>query len=189
MKKIAIFASGTGSNAENLARAFADDLQICVDSLFCDRENAPVVEKMHRYGVPVFYFPKEVWRGDCKEIVELLQDRGVDLIVLAGFTSFVADSIVQAFDRRIINLHPSLLPKFGGKGMWGMNVHRAVIEAGEKESGITIHYVSEEVDGGEIIAQFRCEVTPDDTPETLVARIHALEHRHLPEVIRQLLEE
>ena len=141
MKKIAIFASGTGSNAENLARAFADDLQICVDSLFCDRENAPVVEKMHRYGVPVFYFPKEVWRGDCKEIVELLQDRGIDLIVLAGFTSFVADCIVQAFDRRIINLHPSLLPKFGGKGMWGMNVHRAVIEAGEKESGITVHYL------------------------------------------------
>ena len=124
MKKIAIFASGTGSNAENLARAFADDLQICVDSLFCDRENAPVVEKMHRYGVPVFYFPKEVWRGDCKEIVELLQDRGVDLIVLAGFTSFVADCIVQAFDRRIINLHPSLLPKFGGKGMWVEDLRR-----------------------------------------------------------------
>ncbi len=188
MKKIAIFASGTGSNAENLARAFADDLQICVDSLFCDRENAPVVEKMHRYGVPVFYFPKEVWRGDCKEIVELLQDRGVDLIVLAGFTSFIADCIVQAFDRRIINLHPSLLPKFGGKGMWGMNVHRAVIEAGEKESGITVHYVSPEIDGGEIVAQFKCEVLPDDTPETLVSRIHALEHRYLPVVVRSLLE-
>lgn len=188
MKKIAIFASGTGSNAENLARAFADDLQICVDSLFCDRENAPVVEKMHRYGVPVFYFPKEVWRGDCKEIVELLQDRGVDLIVLAGFTSFVADCIVQAFDRRIINLHPSLLPKFGGKGMWGMNVHRAVIEAGEKESGITVHYVSPEIDGGEIVAQFKCEVLTDDTPETLVSRIHALEHRYLPVVVSSLLE-
>lgn len=187
MEKIAIFASGTGSNAENLAHTFAGDPQICVDSLFCDRENAPVIEKMRRYGVPVFYFPKEVWRGDCKEIAGLLKSRGIDLIVLAGFTSFVADSIVQAFDRRIINLHPSLLPKFGGKGMWGMNVHRAVIEAGEKESGITVHYVSQEIDGGEIVAQYKCDVLPGDTPEALVARIHALEHRYLPAVVRFLL--
>jgi len=99
----------------------------------------------------------------------------------------VADSIVQAFDRRIINLHPSLLPKFGGKGMWGMNVHRAVIEAGEKESGITVHYVSQEIDGGEIVAQYKCDVLPGDTPEALVARIHALEHRYLPAVVRSLL--
>lgn len=188
MKKIAIFASGTGSNAENLANYFNNDPEIRVDSLFCDREKAPVIEKMQRYGIPVFYFPKEVWRGDCHEITELLQSRSIDLIVLAGFTSFVAESIIRVFDHRIINLHPSLLPKFGGKGMWGMNVHRAVIKAGEKESGITIHYVSPEIDGGEIVAQFKCEVAPDDTPETLVAKIHSLEHRHLPTVVRSLLQ-
>lgn len=188
MKKIAIFASGTGSNAENLVNTFHNDTEIAVDSLFCDRENAPVIEKMRRHDIPVFFFPKEEWRGDCLEITALLQSRGIDLIVLAGFTSFVADSITKAFDRRIINLHPSLLPKFGGKGMWGMNVHRAVIAAEEKESGITVHYVSREIDGGEIVAQFKCEVTPGDTPETLVAKIHALEHRHLPSVVRSLLK-
>lgn len=189
MKHIAILASGTGSNAENIARQFEGDKHIAVDILLCDREEAPVLEKMKRFGIPTQIFPRADWRSNPQPILELLQSRGIDLIVLAGFTSFIPDCIVKAYERRIINLHPSLLPKFGGKGMWGMNVHRAVIEAGEKESGITIHYVSEEVDGGEIIAQFRCEVTPDDTPETLVARIHVLEHRHLPEVIRQLLEE
>ena len=181
MKKIAIFASGTGSNAENLARAFADDLQICVDSLFCDRENAPVVEKMHRYGVPVFYFPKEVWRGDCKEIVELLQDRGVDLIVLAGFTSFVADCIVQAFDRRIINLHPSLLPAFKGK-----DAIKQAFDAKAKKCGCTVHFVSDELDGGKIISQKEVEIFPGDTLETLEARVHEAEHILLPSVIADI---
>ena len=129
MKRIAILASGTGSNAENIARQFEGDKHIAVDILLCDREEAPVLEKMKRFGIPTQIFPRTDWRSNPQPILELLQNRNIDLIVLAGFTSFIPDCIVKAYERRIINLHPSLLPKFGGKGMWGMNVHRAVIEA------------------------------------------------------------
>ncbi len=188
MKKIAILASGTGSNAENIARHFAGSSDIMVDLLLTDRSEAPVVEKMKLLGVETMCFPRTEWCADGGfRISELLEKRDIDLVVLAGFTSIVGDAIIRSFDRRIVNLHPSLLPKFGGKGMWGMNVHRAVIAAGEKESGISFHYVSPVVDGGEIIAQFRCPVAANDTPETLVAKIHALEHRHYPAVIESLL--
>ncbi len=188
MKRIAILASGTGSNAENIARHFAGNSDIMVDLLLTDRSEAPVVEKLKLLGVETMCFPRTEWRADGgSRIAELLEKRDINLVVLAGFTSIVGDAIIRAFDRRIVNLHPSLLPKFGGKGMWGMNVHRAVIAAGEKESGITFHYVSPVVDGGEIIAQFRCPVAADDTPETLVAKIHALEHRYYPAVIESLL--
>ena len=108
--------------------------------------------------------------------------------MLAGFLCLVQPAIIEAFPRRIINIHPSLLPKFGGRGMWGMNVHRAVLEAGERESGITIHYVNNEMDCGDIILQAHCPVAPDDTPETLCARVHALEYLHYPTVIASLLQ-
>lgn len=188
MKRIAILASGSGSNAEQIARYFSNDTEICVDILLADRE-AKAVERMKPFGIEARIIERKTWREHPETIVQLLRERGIDLIVLAGFLSFVAPDIVHAFPHRIINLHPSLLPKFGGKGMWGDHVHRAVLAAREQESGITIHYVSEEVDEGQTIAQFRCPVMPDDTPETLATRIHQLEHEHLPAVIRQLLNE
>lgn len=187
MKRIAILASGNGSNAENLARYFENDPCISVRVLLYDRENAPVCAKMQPYGIETIYFPRQIWKDEPDKIIDTLQSRDIDLIVLAGFLSFVDSKIIHAYDRRIINLHPSLLPKFGGKGMWGMHVHQAVVDAEEKESGITVHYVSDQIDGGEIIAQFKCDVAADETPESLAQKIHKLEHRHLPEVVRSLL--
>lgn len=189
MKKIAILASGTGSNAENIAKYFANSQLAKVEILLHDREQAPVVEKMKALGIETSFFPRSEWKTDCSKIVGLLEAHGIDLIVLAGFTSIIGNEIIEAFNGKIINIHPSLLPKFGGKGMWGDNVHRAVIEAGETESGITIHYVTPEIDGGGIIAQFRCPVEPGDTPETLATRIHRLEHLNFPPTIETLLHQ
>ena len=171
MKRIAILASGNGSNAENLARYFENDPCISVRVLLYDRENAPVCAKMQPYGIETIYFPRQIWKDEPDKIIDTLQSRDIDLIVLAGFLSFVDSKIIHAYDRRIINLHPSLLPKFGGKGMWGMHVHQAVVDAEEKESGITVHYVSDQIDGGEIIAQFKCDVAADETPESLVISV------------------
>lgn len=189
MRHIAILASGNGSNAENLARHFSgrDDAEIAV--LLCDRDDAPVVGRMKPFGIETQIVARKDWKDNPAAVLETLAARKTDLIVLAGFLSIINPAIVREYAGRIVNLHPSLLPKFGGKGMWGMNVHRAVIDAGERESGITVHYVSDEVDGGEIIAQFKCEVKPDDTPETLAEKIHRLERCHLPEVVDRLLSQ
>lgn len=187
MKKIAVFASGEGTNADNIAAYFSDSDIAEVALLLTDKSDAPVIERMNKYGVETVFFEKSVWRNGSEDILSLLRQRGIDLIVLAGFTSFVSDTILSEFRDRVINLHPSLLPKFGGKGMWGMNVHRAVIAAGESESGITVHYVSSEIDGGRIIRQFKCRVDDGDTPESLAAKIHQLEYRHFPAVIFGLL--
>lgn len=187
MKRIAIFASGNGSNAENLVKYFRRSDKGRVVLLLTDRKDAPAAGKMGRLGVEAIAVERNVWRESPREVVGLLRSRSVDFVVLAGFLSVVDGEIVSAFPRRIVNLHPSLLPKFGGKGMWGMHVHRAVIAAGERRSGITVHYVSEEVDGGEAVAQFGCDVLPDDTPETLAARIHELEYRHFPSVVESLI--
>lgn len=178
-RRIAILASGTGSNAENLAAYFQNSDVAEVALLIADRE-APVIDRLKPYGVPAVIVPRAEWRENPQ--------KAVDLVVLAGFLTVVPKEVLEAFPERIVNVHPSLLPKFGGKGMWGMNVHRAVIAAGEAESGITIHYVSEGVDTGAAIAQFRCPVTPSDTPDTLAAKIHALEQAHLPEIIQKLVE-
>lgn len=186
-RRIAILASGTGSNAENLAAYFQNSDVAEVALLIADRE-APVIDRLKPYGVPAVIVPRAEWRENPQKAVAVMRDAAVDLVVLAGFLTVVPREVLEAFPERIVNEHPSLLPKFGGKGMWGMNVHRAVIAAGEAESGITIHYVSEGVDTGAAIAQFRCPVTPSDTPDTLAAKIHALEQAHLPEIIQKLVE-
>lgn len=184
MKSIAIFASGSGSNAEAIARYFATSEDVCVKCVLSNRATAGVHDRMARLGVPSLTFSKEEW-AEAKNIVDFLQKEQIDIIVLAGFLCMIEKPILTAFSGRILNIHPSLLPKYGGKGMWGHHVHEAVIAAGEKESGITIHMVTDEVDGGEILFQARCEVLPDDTPDTLAERIHALEHLHYPKVIEQ----
>ena len=186
MKKIAIFASGDGSNAEAIVEKFAKNESIEVSVVLSNRLGAKVHDRMSRLGVPSITFDKQQWT-EATQIVDFLQEKGIDLIVLAGFLAIIQPPIINAYNNKIINIHPSLLPKYGGNGMWGMNVHREVIANKEEKSGITIHYVNAEVDGGEIIAQYECEVKKDDTPESLAERVHQLEYKYFPEVIENLL--
>ncbi|MEF9924180.1 MAG: phosphoribosylglycinamide formyltransferase [Muribaculaceae bacterium] len=186
MYKIAIFASGSGTNAENIARYFANDTKIKVSCILSNNENAGVHTRMKNIGITSITFTKDEW-NEATHIVDYLKTKEIDLIVLAGFMSMINKYITSAYAGRIINIHPSLLPKFGGKGMWGMNVHKAVINAHETESGITIHHVNNIIDGGSIILQAKCPVLPTDTPEELATRIHALEYRHYPLAITNLL--
>lgn len=186
MRNIAILASGNGSNAEAIARYFADADDICVAVVISNSAKAFVHERMASLGIPSITIVKDDWEAGTP-VVDILRKHDIHLIVLAGFMRRIHDSIIDAFAGRIINIHPSLLPTYGGPGMWGHHVHEAVLAAGETKSGITIHHVTTEIDGGEIIFQASCPVHPDDTPDSLANRIHALEHLHYPRTIRQLL--
>ncbi len=183
MKKIAILASGSGTNAENIVRFFNEGNKIRVEVVLTNRQNAGVIDRMSALGIDTEYIPNRVWDEAPERIVELLQFRGIDLVVLAGFMHYVSPVILNAFPGRVINIHPSLLPNYGGKGMWGHHVHYAVVNAGETESGVTVHYVTEEFDAGEILMQERIPVLPDDTPETLESRIHKVEYDLYPRAI------
>lgn len=186
-KNIAIFASGSGSNAENIIRYFRDNDSICVSLVLSNKSDAYVLERAHRLGVSYSVFPKEDWvAGD--EVLAVLQEYRIDFIVLAGFLVRVPDLILHAYPNKIINIHPALLPKFGGKGMYGSRVHEAVVAAGEKESGITIHYINERYDEGNTIFQATCPVLPDDTPEDVAEKVHALEYKHFPLIIEKVLD-
>ena len=158
-----------------------------VAALFCNKPDAYALERARQNGIPAFAFSREQFRNG--EVLNQLQQIAPDLIVLAGFLWLVPQNLLQAFPNRIINIHPALLPQYGGKGMHGRHVHAAVVESGEPESGITIHYINEEYDKGTFILQERCPVLPGDTPEDLAARVLQLEHRHLPLVVEQLLTE
>ena len=184
MTRIGILASGSGTNAEKIIEHFAESSLARVVLVASDNPSAGVLERARRHGVPTAVFSRaEFAVGDVP--LAALRDAGIDYLVLAGFLRLVPLNIIEAYSGRIVNIHPALLPAYGGKGMYGDNVHKAVIAAGERESGITIHRVNERYDDGAIIAQFRCPVTPDDTPDTLAAKIHALEHRHFPETIEK----
>ena len=186
MKRIAIFASGEGSNAEAIVKYFSRHSDIKVEMVLSDRVSAGVHDRMDALSIPSTAFTKDQW-NDGAQIIDLLQKKSIDLIVLAGFLAIIPAQIITAYSGRIINIHPSLLPRHGGMGMWGMNVHKAVLEAGDNKSGITIHYVEPEVDGGKIIKQYECDVLPNDTAEILANRVHQLEYFHYPRVIEQLL--
>lgn len=187
MKKIAIFASGSGSNAENIIRFFENDPRNRVSLVLCNKPDAYVLERAKRLGVPALVFNREqFYHSDL--ILDRLKAEAVDLIVLAGFLWKVPANLLAAYPDRIINIHPALLPKFGGKGMYGEHVHEAVIAAGEKESGITIHHVNDRYDEGAAIFQATCPVLPDDTPDTLAAKVHALEYAHFPRVIKEFAD-
>ena len=187
MKKIAIFASGSGTNAQNIIEYFLDkyDKNI-VDLILSNKPEAYVLERAKNFGIPTIVFTREQL-NQTDEIVKLLIVRDIYLIVLAGFLWLIPQNILQAFPNRIINIHPALLPKYGGKGMYGMNVHKTVLENRESESGISIHYVNEEYDKGDIIFQAKCKVESGDTPESLAKRIHALEYEHYPKVVESLI--
>lgn len=187
-KNIAILASGSGTNAENIIRYFQVKKSASVALVLTNRRDAFVLERARGLGVPYCFFPKDEWEHGGA-ILSVLEEHGVDFVILAGFLARVPEAILHVYPGRIINIHPSLLPKFGGKGMYGNRVHEAVLAAGEVESGITIHYINEHYDEGDVIRQVRCPVLPEDTPEELACRIHALEYEVYPEVIEQLLSE
>jgi phosphoribosylglycinamide formyltransferase-1 len=184
MKKIAILASGSGTNAENIIKYFNGNSEIEIDSVWSNRKDAYVLERAKQHGIEYGHFTKDDFSGSDNFLNEL-ESRNIDLIVLAGFLLLIPPSFINKFP--IINIHPALLPSYGGKGMYGSYVHEAVIKNKEKESGITIHLVNEEYDKGEHLFQAKCAISPSDTPDSLAANIHKLEHKHFPKVIEEYL--
>jgi phosphoribosylglycinamide formyltransferase-1 len=184
VKRIALFASGSGTNAANIIKYFAENKSVAVDSLWSNKPNAYALKRAGDLGIDTFVFNREQFY-QTDEVVSKLKDRKIDLIVLAGFLWLIPETLIHNF--LIVNIHPALLPKYGGKGMYGNNVHRAVIESGDKESGISIHFVNERFDEGELIFQAKCDVLQTDTPEVLAARVHQLEYKYFPRTIEKLL--
>ena len=186
-KKIVLFASGSGTNAENIIRYFQRSAVAEVVGVYTNKVGAGVIARAEKLGVPVRIFDRNTF-NETTAIQDEVKGLSVDLVVLAGFLWKIPDAFIRDFPGKIVNIHPALLPKFGGKGMYGMHVHRAVLEAGESKSGITIHLVNEKYDEGQIIFQKDLPIRDDDTPETLASRIHELEYNHYPAVIEKLLK-
>jgi len=184
--KIALFASGSGSNVENIVRYFAKKRTAEFPLILSNKQDAFVHERAKKLGIPSVTFSRDEFADGC-EIVSLLKKYEVDFVVLAGFLLKISMPILEAYPDRIINIHPALLPKFGGKGMYGHHVHQAVVDAGETQSGITIHYVNEQYDEGNVIFQATCEVANDDTPDTVAEKVHALEYLHFPKIIEDVI--
>lgn len=182
MRRLAIFLSGSGSNAENIIRHFAGNDDIEVVLVLSDKAEAYGLQRAKRFGIEVKAFSRQDFlKSDT--VLKILQDRAVDFIVLAGFLCYVPQNIISNYSDQIVNIHPSLLPKYGGKGMYGAKVHKAVVEAADSESGITIHHINENFDDGEIIFQAKCAVLPTDTAEDVERKVRALEILHFPKVI------
>jgi phosphoribosylglycinamide formyltransferase-1 len=186
MTMIAIFASGAGTNAENIIKYFRNHETITVALIVCNKPGAGVLSIAARENIPALLIEKEQFFRGTAYLPELRQ-HNINFLVLAGFLWKVPALLISAFPNSIINIHPALLPLYGGKGMFGAKVHESVVGAGEKESGITIHYVDEHYDNGDIIFQEKCTVSPGDTAETLAAKIHQLEYQHFPRVIEQVI--
>lgn len=186
MVNIAVFASGNGTNCENIINHFAHSSQARVALVVCNKAQAPVVERARRLGVTAAIVPRQAL-NDPATMLELLLRHHVELIVLAGFLLMVPAFLIQAYPHAIINIHPALLPRHGGKGMYGPHVHEAVWKARDKETGITVHWVTEQCDGGGIIAQYRVALSPADTPETIAQKEHELEMKYFPQVIERVI--
>ena len=189
MKKIVIFASGSGSNAQRIIEFALSEpnANFRVEAIFCNNPNAFVIQRAKEFDIPCFLFDKEKFNStNQNSVFSKLQEINPSLIVLAGFLWLIPPFMVKAYPNQIINIHPALLPKYGGKGMYGERVHQAVIENKESESGITIHYVSEHYDEGDIIAQHKCSVDTKDSADSLAQKIHTLEHQRFPVVINDL---
>lgn len=188
MVNIAIFVSGSGSNCENIIRYFQTDEQVNIALVVSNRADAYALTRAKNLNVPSVVLPKADFNNEEK-VLKLMADHRIDFIVLAGFLLMIPDWLIAAYQRRMINLHPALLPKFGGIGMYGHHVHEAVRKANETETGMTVHWVSNVCDGGEIIAQFRTPITPDDTPDDIADKEHILEMEHFPQVIEAVLKQ
>ena len=189
MKKIniAIFVSGSGTNCENLIRYFSGSDSINCALVLSNKADAYGLVRAEQLGVPTAVTPK-AQLNDPEVMMPLLREYKIDFIVLAGFLPLVPDFLIEAYPRRIVNIHPALLPKYGGKGMWGHHVHEAVKAAGEQETGMTVHYVTPVCDSGEIIAQFHTALSPDDTVDDIAEKEHQLEMEHFPQVVEQVLK-
>ena len=187
MEKIAIFASGTGSNAKKIIKYFTAHPNIEVKLVVANKPEAPVLKMAAQQGVKTLLINRQDFYQSEKTLPEL-EEMGITFIVLAGFLWLVPAYLVNAYPRRMINIHPALLPDFGGKGMYGMHVHRAVKAAGRAETGITIHLVNEAYDEGDVLFQARCTVTEADTPERIAGKVRALEHAHFAPVIEKYIE-
>lgn len=186
MKNIAIFASGSGSNAENIANYFAGSDYAQVSLIVANNPNAYVLERAKRLNIEALTISKAEFMA-ADSLIEELKSRNIDFIVLAGFLLLVPQKFIEAYPGRIVNIHPALLPKHGGKGMYGDRVHQAVVEAGDTESGITIHLIDGDYDKGTTFFQATCPVLPTDTPDDVAAKVHALEYEHFPHVIEEIL--
>lgn len=186
-KKIAIFASGSGTNAEAIIQHFTKSEVADVALVLSNKPKAYVLERAAKYNVDTFVFNRPTFY-ETDEVIKVLQAHQIDFIVLAGFLWLIPDYLIQSFSQKIVNIHPALLPKYGGRGMYGMRVHEAVVENGEKESGITIHYVNEHYDEGQVIFQAKCTVDTTDTAEDVAQKIHKLEYAHFPEVIEDCIK-
>ncbi len=187
MKKIVVFASGSGSNAENIVRFFENQTGVEVSCILCNRPDAGVLKRAKKLNVNTMVFDRSMFY-ESDEVLNYLLGLQPDLIVLAGFLWLVPKKMVRSFPGHIINIHPALLPKYGGKGMFGHHVHQAVVDSGDPESGITIHYVNDRYDDGDIIFQARCPVDKNDTPESVAGKIHHLEQEYFPKVIQEVLQ-
>lgn len=185
---IAIFVSGGGTNCENLIRYFSGSAKVNCALVVSNKADAYALVRAERNGVPSRVVSREQLK-DSSVVMPILQEFGIDFIVLAGFLPLVPDYLLDAYPRRIINIHPALLPKYGGKGMWGHYVHEAVKAAGETETGMTVHWVTPVCDSGEIIAQFSTPLLPTDTAEDIAEKEHQLEMEHFPRVVEQVIEE
>lgn len=187
MKKIIVFASGSGTNAENIIKHFANTEIAKVVSVFTNNASAKVIERAKNHQIPVEIFSKNELLE--RNVLQKIQKIAPDLIILAGFLLKFPENIIEHYPNKIINIHPALLPNYGGKGMYGMHIHRAIVNNKEKETGISIHYVNENYDEGAIIFQANVALTEEDTPETVAEKIHELEQKHFPEIIQTVLED
>ncbi len=183
---IAVFASGSGTNAEEIFKYFKHHEVIRVSCLLTNNPKAYAITRAEKHHIPYVVFDRDTFK-DPKKMLPILDDQKIDAIVLAGFLWLIPEFLISRYPDRIVNIHPALLPRFGGKGMYGMRVHEAVINTGQAESGITIHLVNQKYDDGKIIFQAKCEVEYGDTPEALADKIHKLEHQHYPKVIERWL--
>ena len=185
MKKLSIFVSGNGTNLQRIAKYFLEYWDITIVNVVCNNPKAYAIERAKKLDIPVRLITKEEF--DSEAFIKELQDLDIDLIVLAGFLWKLPENLVKAFQKKIVNIHPALLPKYGGKGFYGEHVHEAVVAAKEPYSGITVHYVNELYDSGEIILQARVSLDENETPDSLAAKIHQLEQAYFPVAIEQVL--
>ncbi len=186
MKRIAIFASGSGSNAEQISRRFIGRTDVQISLILTNNPSAGVIQRARKLHIPVVVFDRTLLY-ESGRIVELLLNEGVELVVLAGFMMLIPENLIYAYPNRMLNIHPALLPKYGGKGLYGHFVHEAVVAANEPQSGITIHYVNEEYDQGEILFQATVDLAPTDTAEDVAQKVQALEHEHYPRVVDEVI--
>ena len=186
MTHIALFSSGNGTNAENIAKYFSENTKIKVSLVISNKQNAYVHQRAKDLNIPSYSFTKsEIMEGT--QLLKLLSDYNIDYIILAGFLLKIPNTLLNNYPNRIINIHPALLPKYGGKGMYGDNVHKKVVEMGDTKSGITIHYINEKYDEGEIIFQESCSVLPEDNYEDVAQKVHRLEYTYFPRIIEEVI--